>query len=373
VTDLSLDAEVTPQGAADDGDAPPAEPEAPSPAHRGSDVVPASRANRRRGEVALGARDVSIAGRGEGSRGGRRIIGSNNQSRRIHAYDFYRQETVDRARLRVLDPILETLCHRLSGATAGVTRLGVKIAIGELDQITWEEFATSQPDPTFVSTAIVAPLDGRLLIHMPVGVVLRVLDHHLGGDGASAIEREQLTDIERALVRPMFEDWWAAFKGAFANSMALHVAHVQQAASMLLLPVGRPGETCLIIPMTVEVNEQAIGECQLCIPISALHPLLDQIEAQQNNPTARVDSEETQRRLRVVPIEVKASYPAFTLTTTELLNLRVGDVVTVREGEPEQNVLVELVTGDVIVGTGSLVEIGGKLACTVATKREELS
>jgi flagellar motor switch protein FliM len=174
-------------------------------------------------------------------------------------------------------------------------------------------------------------------------------------------------------MRPMLDDWWAAFKGAFSNSMELHVAHVQQAASMLLLPVGRPGETCLIVPMTVEVNEQLVGECHFCIPIGALHPLLDHIEAQHNNPTTRVDIEETQRRLRVVPIEVKASYPSFALTTTELLNLRIGDVVTVREGPPEQNVLVDLVTGDVVVGTGSLVEIGGKLACTVTSKREELS
>jgi flagellar motor switch protein FliM len=336
-------------------------------------VPPAARGSRRRADVTLGARDVSLAGRGERGRSGQRIIGSNNHSRRIHAYDFYRQETVDRSRLRVLDPILETLSHRLSGATAAITRLGVKVTVGDFDQIPWEEFATSQPDPTFVSTAIVAPLDGRLLVHIPVGLVLHLLDYHLGGDGTSVPEREQLTDIERALIRPMLDDWWAAFKGAFSTSMELHVTHIQQAASMLLLPVGRPGETCLIIPMSVDVNEQPIGECQFCIPIGALHTLLDQIEAQQNNPTARVDIAETQRRLRIVPIELKASYPAITLTTTELLNLKPGDVVTVREGTPDQNMLVDLVTGDVVVGTGSLVEIGGKLACTVTSKREELS
>jgi flagellar motor switch/type III secretory pathway protein FliN len=77
--------------------------------------------------------------------------------------------------------------------------------------------------------------------------------------------------------------------------------------------------------------------------------------------------------LRVVPIELKATYPAITLTTTELFNLRGGDVISVRHGPPEQNMNVDLVTGDVLIGTGSLVEIGGKLACTVTSKREELS
>jgi flagellar motor switch protein FliM len=331
------------------------------------------RAPRRRSDISLSARDVAIAGRGESGRSGRRVIVDADPQRRIHAYDFYRQETIDRSRLRILEPILETFSHLLAGATAAVARLGVKIAVGEIDQISWEEFATSQPDPTYVSTAIVAPLDGRLLAHLPVPFVLCVLDHHLGGDGGSIPDREHLTDIEKALIRPMLDDWWAAFVGAFLSTMELRVTHVQPATSMLLVPVGRPGETCLVVPMVVELDETAPVTVHFCLPISALHPLLDHLEAQQNNPTVRVDAQETQRRLRVVPIELKASYPPIALTTTELLNLRPGDVVTVREGTPETNVVVDLVTGDVVVGTGTLVEIGGKLACTVTAKREDLS
>ncbi|MDA8292608.1 MAG: flagellar motor switch protein FliM [Actinomycetota bacterium] len=293
-------------------------------------------------------------------------------SGRVRVFDLHRQETVERARLRRLQPILETVAHRIGSSLTSAIRQPVHVELMSLEQRTWEEHSSSLPDPTFVSSAVLLPLEGRLVLHLPVPLVLELIDFHLGGDALRQPDRSQLTEIERALVGTLTEVIWNELPPPFATLVSLNVGLVQNSSSPLLVQVGRPGVMCLIVELGVTIADRDQETVVLSIPLTVLLPVLEQVERHQSSEgmDGLVDHREARRRILSVPMELKVAYPPISLTPDELLGLRAGDVIHLGQEPSEGSYELQLVVQDTPFGTGILVEHGNKLFCTVVSKRE---
>jgi len=293
-------------------------------------------------------------------------------SARVREFDLSRQETIERGRLRRLQPLFETIAHRIGSSLTAAIRQPASVELATMEQSTWEETAAKLPDPTYVTSALLLPLDGRVVMHLPVALVLEIIDFYLGGDGTNEPERDQLTDIERVIMTTITEVIWNEVPPPFSTIIALEVEFIQHSASATLVQVGRPGVMCLIVELGVTLGDGATHAVQLALPLTVLLPVLEQMEQAQSSTgaNARVDKKEARRRILAVPVELKVSYPRIDLTPAELLSLQVGDVVPL--GQPPANgpSPLQLLIQDTFFGTGVLVENGNKLTVMVATKRE---
>lgn len=291
---------------------------------------------------------------------------------RAKPFDLRRQESIERSSLRRLQPMFETIGHRIAGALSSALRQAVRVELVELDQANWEDFAGSLPDPSFLSSAVLLPHEGRCVLHVPVPLALLLIDHYLGGDGASQPERAQLTEIERNLVSGLVDDLWNEVPHPFASFATLNPAMTSTATSALLIQVGRPGTLCVLVRMQVVVGEAGELPLELCIPANVVRSLIEQLERHQSHGAlgSGADRHESRRRLLSVPVELKVGYPPIGLTPGELLGLRVGDVVHLGTFDPHTPLALPLTLGDVPFGTGVLVEKGNRLACSVLTKKE---
>ena len=63
-------------------------------------------------------------------------------------------------------------------------------------------------------------------------------------------------------------------------------------------------------------------------------------------------------------MDLEVAYPSIGLTPTELLGLRVGDVISLHQ-DKEETPSHDIVVGGVLFGRGVLVERGKRLACTI--------
>lgn len=300
------------------------------------------------------------------------LVGSKAQ---IRPFDYSRQQTVDRGRLRQLRPSLETFAHRFASALSSNVRQPVRVLVGDdIEQAVWDEYAQSLPDPTFVSSAYVLPFDGRMALHLPIPFALQLVDFYLGGDGAPTAERERLTDIEETLVHTLTAGSWKALPPAFASFIELSIGAVQPAVNAILVQLGRAGEMCVIFELRVDIADRAqFQSIQFCVPTSSITQILDQFERQQSGGAdRRPDTRDAEQRLRVVPVDLTVSYPPIHLTPAELLSLRVGDVVPLctrpAEGEPTE---LDILSGEITLGSGILTERGNRLVCTVTATKEE--
>ncbi len=293
---------------------------------------------------------------------------------RVRRYDFNHQEAIDRSRLRRLQPVMEAAAHRMAGSLTVNLRQPVRITVDGFEQSPWEEYAATVEDPTYLASASLLGLDGRVVLHLPVALALALVDVQLGGSGGPQPERLTLTDIERLLVGSMVDDMFAALPSAFDAFVDLRVGVVQKLTSSIYLKAGRPGEMCLFAALSVVIGESPPRTVHLCIPLTVLHPVLDAFERLQqaegggggHGPSNAVE------RLLAVPVEVQVAYPPIGLTPSELLDLQAGDVIPLHADKDAQRTPLELVVGGVGVGRGVLVEQGKRLACTVVDWNEEM-
>jgi len=294
---------------------------------------------------------------------------------RVRPFSFDRQDAIERSRLLRFQPVLETMLQRFASTLGSELRRPLRCAVTGVEQITWEEHAASLPDPTYLLSTMVLPLESRLVMHVPVELGFTMLDVFLGGDGKSLPDRRTLTPIEDSLLEGLLQESLAVFPSAFRSFIELSLGPVQRFNSSIFVPTGRPEEMCLVVRVELELSGLEPGSVSLSLPLSALLPMIESFEriqraeSSEDEGTARVALE----RLLSVPVEVRVAFSPIELTPAELLAMQAGEAVIplaqVPAGEEAQ---LEIFVADVPFGRGVLVDRKGKrLSCTVISRREE--
>lgn len=292
---------------------------------------------------------------------------------RVRTYDFRNQEAVDRTRIRKLQPVFEAAAHRMAGALSANLRQPVHMTIEGFEQAPWEDYAAAIEDPTFLAGAAVIGLDGRLILHVPADLVLALVEVQLGGGGDGQPDRRALTDLEFSLMGTLVDEMLAALPPAFDAFIEIGIGVVQKLRSTIYLKVGRPGEICLMIGLNVVIGDGQSRALRVCFPLTVLHPIIEAFErlqqAEEFESGFRLSSAE--ERLMSVTVDVEVAYPPVGLTTTEVLELRVGDVIPLHLDKDDRHAHLDVVAGGHRIGKGVLVEQGKRLGCTVTSWREE--
>jgi len=291
---------------------------------------------------------------------------------RVRAFDIHHQEVIERGRIRRLLPVLEAAAQRMAGAFSANLRQSVHITVDGSDQKSWDDFRADMEDPTFVAATTVG-IDGRVALHVPAELVLALVDVQLGGKGRRQPERLVLTDLEFELMSSMAEDALNAFHAAVNAFVEISIGAVQPLRSSIYVKMGRPGEMCLQIQMSMSIADGDRRPMYVYCPLTTLHPLLEAFERLQRGDDALHARRwmDTEKRLLSVPVEIHVAYPPIALTTTEVVGLRVGDVVPLHVEKDDRDARLDIVAGGYCIGKGFLVAKGKHLACTVTSWREE--
>lgn len=292
---------------------------------------------------------------------------------RVQAYDFRNQEIIERGRIRRLLPVIEASAQRIAGALSANLRQPVHITVDGSDQKPWDDFRSEMEDPTFIAAAAMVGLDGRVALHVPVDLVLALIDVELGGRGKDQPERLVLSDLEFELMGSLSDDMFQAFHSAVNAFVEVGVGAVQKLRSSIYVKMGRPGEMCLQVQMSIAIADGEARRMYVYCPLTVLHPIIDAFERLQREDDVATAGRwvSAEKRLLSVPVEIQVAYPPIALTTTEVLGLRVGDVVPLHVDKDDRDAQLDIVAGGYCIGKGFLVAKGKRLACTVTSWREE--
>jgi flagellar motor switch protein FliM len=253
-----------------------------------------------------------------------------DSERQVHPYDFQRRDALERARLRLLQPILEVVTHRIAGSLTTMLRTPVKVGIGELEQQRWEEYVNSLPEPTFLTGASVVPTGGRIILHLPLPLAMTLIEIRLGGTGGTPIPERSLTEIEQRLVTEVAHGVLAELPPAFSPAMGITMGAISSVSSGMFLPGSTPSEMCLLVGLEVELNESVTEVASICMPLVVLLPILDAIERLdkvENAEEVGVAPTRLREKLHNTDVEIRVHWPEVLLSPDELLSLVPGDVV----------------------------------------------
>ncbi len=251
---------------------------------------------------------------------------------KITAYDFRRPERVGKEQMHALQSMHEGFGRNYGAALSALMRTIVEVKLTSVDQLTYSEFVYSLDNPTCFCLLTAKPLEGNLILDINPSILFPVIDRMLGGGKESTPPaRRPLTEIELRLVSRITKLFLENLRKAWENVLELDLAVDRVESNPQLVQIVPPNEVVVLISFELVVGDNR-GMMNLCIPFNSLERISTKITANSwMSYGQREASQETMDtigdRLDGAPAELVVTLAETSITTSDLLGLRVGDVI----------------------------------------------
>ncbi len=287
----------------------------------------------------------------------------------LRTFDFRRPTKFTREHMRSLQSAHEVFVRRLQTRLTQSLRAVVELDAVSLDQITYEDYTRSIPNPAVLVTISAAPLPGPVLVEMSTQMALTLLDRLLGGTGAPVGARRP-TELETGLIAELMGHVSGALEEALAplQTVETHVGAVEY--NPQFLQAVAPTEMVLMLTyrLGLQTTYHPEGLFSLCYPFSTLAPAMERLARRSGAPdevaTPDVGTGQPLREhLPDVALPVSVRLRPAPVPAGDLAVLRPGDVIrlTHRVDEPA----VALV-GDAEIMRARIGRRGARLAVQIA-------
>lgn len=252
---------------------------------------------------------------------------------KVTTYDFKRPERVGKEQMRALQTLHEGFSRNFSAALSALLRSIVEVKLTSVDQLTYSEFVFSLENPTCFNLLRAEPLEGNLILDINPSILYPIIDRLLGGGReATPVARRPLTEIELRLVSRITNLFLEELKRAWSNVLELDLAVVRVESNPHLAQIVPPNEVIVLISFELTLGDVR-GMMNLCVPYNSIERISGKLT--ENTWTSygrRAVTTETKaqiaRRLQGSIVELVAYLAETKITTRELLELRVGDIIT---------------------------------------------
>ncbi|MGQ2869033.1 flagellar motor switch protein FliM, partial [Leptospira santarosai] len=116
---------------------------------------------------------------------------SVSEQKKVKIYDFKRPDKFSKDQIRTLQMMHETFARLATTGLSAQLRALVSVHVASVDQLTYEEFIRSIPNPTTLAVINMDPLRGSAILEIDPSISFTIIDRLFGGKGEQAkISRE---------------------------------------------------------------------------------------------------------------------------------------------------------------------------------------
>ena len=256
-------------------------------------------------------------------------------------YDFRRPDKLNKDHLRTLQQINETFARLVSSGLSAYLRTPVQIDLVALEQVPYEDYLRGINHSVFTIMSL-PPLSGQAVLEMEFGLVFTMIDRMLGGPG-KAINRTNLTDIERPLLRQTIERMFAALKTAWEGIALINPTVEGTESSAQFVQIAPPTDVAVTILFEVRMGGSRHA-MSLCIPYQVLKGITGKLCAQKwfsgatrtSTPAMRAQISE---RLQNTDLGVSVALGGSVLSLGRFVALKPGDTLLLSQPIAEPLVL----------------------------------
>ena len=248
----------------------------------------------------------------------------DEEKQKVKQYDFKSPQKFSKDHIRTLEKVHNNFARIISNYLTGQLRKSVKVNVENVEQVPYEEFIRSIPNPTILTYFKLHPLQGNILMELNPGFSFQILDVLLGGSGNKSIINKELTDIEKNITISQFKLAWSEIMEVTPEFDALET---NPTANQTLAP----NEPVALISFSVEFGTDTTY-IHLCIPYLSIEKVLDRLVVQYWLRSSEQDEEENlaeilKETIQPVELEIKAELGNTEIKVEEFLDLVVGDVI----------------------------------------------
>ena len=258
----------------------------------------------------------------------------------IKKYDFRRPDKLSKEQMRTLQMIHENLARILTTTLSTKMRSMVDFEVASIEQLSYEEFIRSLPEPTIIGISEMEPLKGQFIFEVHPDIGFTIIDRLFGGIGTPIDENRSFTDIEQVVFKKVLRWFLRGFPEAWENILRVKPKFVELESNPQFTQVVPNNDMTIIITLSSQVAGSE-GLVNICIPYIMLEPIVPHLNAQQWFANTREEQTAEhiaaiKKRIKRAKLNVQAELGKTSLTVTDLLYLQPGDVVRLDKKVDEQ-------------------------------------
>lgn len=247
-------------------------------------------------------------------------------------YNFRRPDKFSKDHLRGLQDIHREFSRQLALVLTAYLRMHLEVDVVSVDQLTYDEFMRSIPNPLSIAIFELNPLPGQILLGISFEVLSSMVDRMLGGVGAVESKARELTDVEESLVKKMIERTIQTLEEAWSHIIPVESHLIGMDNNYSGIQVATPGEIVALITLEVHIAGRHYGLINLCFPYPVLENILSQLTTQHIFQTKGIiaTSEERQKmieKLNTSLVDINVLFGQTDITMRDFLDLKVNDVI----------------------------------------------
>ena len=249
----------------------------------------------------------------------------------VRVYDFKKPQRYSSDNMRFLSVVSEEFCKNVNLFLAyELKKQKIHCKIEKVEQTNYDEFINLIDKDSVIAEHAIQPLVQDLIYQIDKTIALTLIDVVLGGDGLLENYDRNLTEIDKQLLFQSVND---SLKRMYVVESCTHRevlrVHINAGASKKY-PIS---ESVLIAHMKVMYEDKEIGKMRFCEPYSCMEPILDLLETKKlfRNKNQEYDFEFTNAIYNNVcgaKVDLIARLGKSTIKVNELLDLKVGDIIT---------------------------------------------
>lgn len=263
-------------------------------------------------------------------------VKKEEKKKTVKPYDFRRPNKIAKDQMRTLVMLHENLSRRLGTSLSAYLRTMVQMEVASVDQMTYEEFTRSLPNPTVINILYIKRLEGNVILEFTPNLAFAIIDRLLGGSGGGDYVVRELTEIEQRVIRQVVMRFFPSMNEAWSNVTLLDPEYIEMETNPLFTQFIPPSDMVILVTMHLKIAESS-GLMNLCYPFAVLEPLLPRLSAQSWFESSRKSfSPETletlKNRLKEAEIPVRVELGTTSISIRELLHLSKGDAIKLDQG-----------------------------------------
>ena len=246
-------------------------------------------------------------------------------------YDFKRPERVSKDQIRAISSIHEVFARNFGATLSGFLRTITDVRVIGVEQLTYNEFIQSLPNPTCFLTLEGAPLEGQMCLEISPLIVYPIVDRMLGGaNHGMFIPQRPLTSIEWGLMNRIVDRALVHLSEEWQNLVEAEFKVVNTESNPQLVHIVAPTEVVIFITFEIKIG-QHVGTMSLCMPFNTIESVLSRLTSQswfyKPKKTTENQRKRLVRNLHKSTVPIVAHLASTRIRLSQLNSLRAGDVI----------------------------------------------
>ncbi|EPG67090.1 flagellar motor switch protein FliM [Leptospira langatensis] len=271
---------------------------------------------------------------------------SVGEQKKVKIYDFKRPDKFSKDQIRTLQMMHETFARLATTGLSAQLRALVHVHVAAVDQLTYEEFIRSIPNPTTLAVINMDPLRGSAILEIDPSISFTIIDRLFGGKGETAKISRELSEIEMSVMEGIIVRILGNMREAWSTVIDLRPRLGNIETNPQFAQVVPPNDMVVLINLETKIGEVE-GLTNLCIPYITIEPIINKLSAQYWYSSIRkgeLDENRAiiQERLDQVQIPVIAEVGSVDISIMDFMNLTVGDVVKLENTTTRSDMLVKV-------------------------------